>query len=200
MHCCFERPIPAQPWRGIAVLVVLITLTAAAAWEIRSRSIGYAPTLNDTGDLWAQARRRVQADSLVIIGDSRALFDLDLGELGGIGVGKPFYDPFAFQRVTDQRFGNAGINSLRGPGFFNSDLGLFRSFKFGERFNAQFRAEYFNWTNTPKFNNPSSAVNNRVTNAASGLTTGFMEVTSTNAGGREPNGDRILRLGLKVTF
>ena len=123
-----------------------------------------------------------------------------VNKLGGIGIGKPYYDPFAFQRVTDARFGNAGLNSLRGPGFFNSDLGLFRSFKVSERFNAQFRAEYFNWTNTPKFSNPSSAVNNRVTNAASGLTTGFMEVTSTNAGGREPNGDRILRLGLKVTF
>jgi hypothetical protein len=119
--------------------------------------------------------------------------------LGGIGVGRPFYDPFAFERVLEPRFGNAGINSLRGPNFFNSDLSLFRSFKFGERFNAQFRAEYFNWTNTPKFNNPSAAVNNRVTNAA-GATTGFFEVTSTNSGGREPNGDRVLRLGMKLTF
>jgi hypothetical protein len=124
----------------------------------------------------------------------------EVNKLGGIGVGRPYYDPFAFQRVTDARFGNAGINSLRGPGFFNSDLSLFRSFKISERFNAQFRAEYFNWTNTPKFNNPSAAVNNRVTNAATGVTNGFMEITGTNAGGREPNGDRILRLGMKITF
>lgn len=83
----FERPIPAQPWRGIAVLVVLTILVAATAWEIRCRAVGYAPTLNDTEDLWAQTRRRVTPGSLVIIGDSRAWFDSDLDELErGLGT------------------------------------------------------------------------------------------------------------------
>jgi hypothetical protein len=54
---------------------------AAAAWEIYCRSLGYGPSLNDTGDLWAEARRRVEPESLVIVGDSRALFDSDLDEL-----------------------------------------------------------------------------------------------------------------------
>ena len=57
----FVRPIPKVPWRGITVIVVLIVFAAAAAWEIYVRSIGYAPTLNDTEDLWVQARRRGQA-------------------------------------------------------------------------------------------------------------------------------------------
>ncbi len=77
----FERPIPALPWRGIAVTVAIIVCLAAAAWEIYCRAIGYAPTLNDTGDLWAQVRRDVQPESVVIVGDSRPLFDLDLNEL-----------------------------------------------------------------------------------------------------------------------
>lgn len=68
----FEREIPAHPWRGIAVLVVLITVIAATAWEIHCRAVGYAPTLNDTDDLWAQTRRRVMPGSFVLIGDSRA--------------------------------------------------------------------------------------------------------------------------------
>ncbi|MBA2585583.1 MAG: hypothetical protein H0U99_03765 [Chthoniobacterales bacterium] len=83
----FERPIPALPWRGITVAVTVFVLVAAAAWEIHCRAVGYAPTLNDTEDLWAQARRRVEPESLVIVGDSRAWFDLDLDELEN-GLGK----------------------------------------------------------------------------------------------------------------
>jgi hypothetical protein len=43
----YERPIPQLPWRGITVIVVLIVIAAASAWEFYCRSIGYGPTLND---------------------------------------------------------------------------------------------------------------------------------------------------------
>lgn len=83
----FERPIPAHPWRGITVVVLMAVLAAGIAWEVYCRSIGYAPTLNNTEDLWADARRRVQPGSVVIIGDSRAIFDSDLDELErGLGT------------------------------------------------------------------------------------------------------------------
>ncbi len=124
----------------------------------------------------------------------------EVAVLGGIGRGTPYFDPFAFERVLEPRFGSAGFNSLRGPSFINTDLGLFRRFDIKEKINLQFRAELFNWTNTPKFANPSSAINNRITNPAGQFTGGVFEVTGTNAGGREPNGDRMLRLGLKLTF
>ena len=83
----FERPIPPAPWRGIAVVVTLIVIAATAAWELYCRSLGYAPTLNDNEDLWTAARRRVQPESIVLMGDSRAWFDLDLDELQ-TGLGK----------------------------------------------------------------------------------------------------------------
>ena len=83
----YERPIPEVPWRGIATVVVLIVIAAVCAWEIYCRSIGYAPTLNDNEDLWTSARRRVKPESIVIIGDSRGWFDLDLDELQK-GLGK----------------------------------------------------------------------------------------------------------------
>ena len=83
----FERPIPPAPWRGIAVVITIVVIAATAAWEFYCRSIGYGPTLNDTEDLWAMARRRVQPESVVIIGDSRGWFDLDLDELQK-GLGK----------------------------------------------------------------------------------------------------------------
>ena len=77
----FERVIPTKPWRGIMVSVVMTLVVATAAWELYCRSLAYGPSLNDTGDLWAEARRRVEPESLVIVGDSRALFDSDLDEL-----------------------------------------------------------------------------------------------------------------------
>ncbi len=77
----FKRVIPARPWRGITVSVVMILVVAAGAWEFYCRSLGYAPTLNDSEDLWASVRRKVAPESIVIIGDSRAIFDLDLDGL-----------------------------------------------------------------------------------------------------------------------
>jgi hypothetical protein len=83
----YVRPIPQLPWRGITVAVVLIVIAATSAWEVYCRSIGYGPTLNDNEDLWTSARRRVKPESIVIIGDSRGWYDLDLDELQK-GLGK----------------------------------------------------------------------------------------------------------------
>jgi len=83
----FERPIPPLPWRGIAVVVAMVVIAATIAWESYSRSLGYAPTLNDNEDLWTMARRKVEPESIVIIGDSRAWFDVDLDEIER-GLGK----------------------------------------------------------------------------------------------------------------
>jgi hypothetical protein len=83
----FERPIPVLPWTRLAVAAAVCTTIAAIGWEIRVRSWGYAPTLNDTSDLWAEQREKVAPDSIVIIGDSRPHFDLDLDELER-GLGK----------------------------------------------------------------------------------------------------------------
>jgi hypothetical protein len=77
----FERVIPDRPWRGIVVTIVVAVLIAVAVWEVFCRSLGYEPTLNDTSDLWAEARRRVEPESVVIVGDSRAWFDSDLDEM-----------------------------------------------------------------------------------------------------------------------
>ncbi len=77
----FERTIPAQPWNRLAGIAVALTPAAVVAWELYCRSLGYGPTLNDTPDLWAERREAVRPDSLVIIGDSRPLFDVDLDQL-----------------------------------------------------------------------------------------------------------------------
>ena len=83
----FERPIPPIQWRGITVLVVLVVVAATMGWELYCRAIGYGPTLDDNADLWTLRRRAVTPESIVIIGDSRGWYDVDLDELQK-GLGK----------------------------------------------------------------------------------------------------------------
>jgi hypothetical protein len=108
--------------------------------------------------------------------------------LGGIGSGHYFYDPTAFAAVNTASFGNSGRDTLRGPGMFNSDLSVFRTFKIMERFALQFKAEAFNFTNTPKFANPNA----NVSTASS-----FMQVTSTRT---DLLTERQFRFGLRLSF
>lgn len=68
-------------------LALAITVVLTAGWEAVLRARGYEPSLDDSPDLWALARARVGERSLVLVGDSRTLFDLDLDELErGLGA------------------------------------------------------------------------------------------------------------------
>ncbi|MBI1789097.1 MAG: TonB-dependent receptor [Acidobacteria bacterium] len=57
------------------------------------------------------------------------------------------------------RFGSAGRNILIGPGLSLWDLGAAKNTHFGERFNLQFRAEFFNLFNHANFNQPARSAN-----------------------------------------
>ena len=77
--------------------------------------------------------------------------------------------------------GNTGRNVLRGPRLLNWDLGMFKSFHFGETRRLQFRSEFFNFTNTTNFGLPAATVN-----------TGTPGVITTAAPAR------IIQFGLKL--
>ena len=83
----FERPIPQIPWRGITVIVVLVVIAAALRGNFIVARLVTVPRLTTTRISGRMARRRVQPESIVIIGDSRGWFDLDLDELQK-GLGK----------------------------------------------------------------------------------------------------------------
>jgi hypothetical protein len=53
-------------------------------------------------------------------------------------------------------FGNCGVGILRGPSQQNLDLGIQKSIAVTEAANLQFRAEFFNFTNTTKFVRPAN--------------------------------------------
>jgi hypothetical protein len=113
----------------------------------------------------------------------------DVSKPRGVGLGAPFYDPTAFAPVREVRFGNMGLNALRGPRLFNMNLGLFRRFDITEALNLQFRAEALNLTNTPSLNNP---------NATASTPSNFMQITSTISTVTTPQ--RTLRFGLRLAF
>jgi hypothetical protein len=121
---------------------------------------------------------------------------------GGTGRGQSYFDPLAFAPVTAARFGNAGFNSLRGPGVANWDAGLFREFAVRERIRLQFRAEAFNASNTPHFANPGANVSNLQLNTDGSIRSlgGFSEITSTNSLGREGIDERQFRVGIRLSF
>jgi Carboxypeptidase regulatory-like domain/TonB-dependent Receptor Plug Domain/TonB dependent receptor len=82
-------------------------------------------------------------------------------------------------------FGNCGVGILRGPDQRNLDLGIQREFAVAESSALQFRAEFFNFTNTPKFGLP---VNDR----AAGPAFGVISSTVSNP--------RIVQFALKYIF
>jgi hypothetical protein len=82
-------------------------------------------------------------------------------------------------------FGNCGVGTLRGPDQRNLDFGIQRNFPLAEVGTFQFRAEFFNLTNTPQFGQP-------VNDLAAGPAFGVISSTVSNP--------RIIQFALKYIF
>jgi hypothetical protein len=91
---------------------------------------------------------------------------------------------------------------MTGPGLANVDVGLFRDFAITERWHVQFRAEAFNFTNTPHFGNPGSNASNLQLNPDGSIRNlgGFTEITTLQSTGRDGIDERVFRLGLRIGF
>jgi hypothetical protein len=115
----------------------------------------------------------------------------DIQILGGVGTAAqrgaaagPYFDNrvqgFTIQGIacasgcawapeTRALFGGVGRNTLRGPGFFETNLSIFRAFRFSEQVEFQLRAEALNATNHANFANPTSDINNATFGYITGL-------------------------------
>jgi hypothetical protein len=113
--------------------------------------------------------------------------------LGGHDSTHPYFDPTAFSAVTTAAFGTASKGSVRGPGFFNWNLGLSRGFQFADRYEFRIRGEAFNLTNTPRFGNPGSNVSNATTSNGIQNLNGFSVITSAS-------NQRTMRLSARFSF
>jgi hypothetical protein len=95
-----------------------------------------------------------------------------------------WFNTAAFVKNGPGAYGNAGPGLLTGPGRWNLDAAVWRTFRFGERIRTDFRWEAFNVLNHARFNNPGTALN-------TGNTFGVI------SSAQDP---RIMQAALKVTF
>ena len=111
----------------------------------------------------------------------------------GVSKIKEYFNTAAFVPATIGTFGDIGRNSLRGPGYADVDMSLFKNMFTGERISAQFQAEAFNAFNRVNFGNPqnSADANTAPVNSISSGTYG--QITSANS-------PRVFQFGLKLLF
>jgi hypothetical protein len=124
----------------------------------------------------------------------------DVHILGGHDANTPYFDGSAFANVPTTgpaRLGTSGRNILRGPGFFNWNQNISRTFSFRkESIKLQFIGEAFNLTNTPSFGQPGTTVAAPSLNPDGSVRTynGYTVITSTVSNARQ------LQVGAKLSF
>jgi hypothetical protein len=174
-------------------------------WKLAGTFVAYSGTpFSVTGS----------ANSLQAFGNTQfADLIAPVKKIGGRGPQQLWFDPmsfrdplWAFQNSPDPsqkgvyRFGTMGPNSLRGPGYWQLNPGLFKEWVVKERTRIEFRAESTNVTNTPIWGNPNGGAASMRLNADGSLNTSvndplqnFMSITSATAG-------RQIRFGLRLAF
>jgi len=81
-----------------------------------------------------------------------------------------FTVPTGYDGTPGQNLGDVGRNSLRGPGFFQWDFSVMKSFDLGEKAKLQFRTDLFNIINHPNYANPDGGLCSALTYGAAGQT------------------------------
>jgi hypothetical protein len=97
-----------------------------------------------------------------------------------------YLNPAAFSAAAPFTFGNVArtLANVRGPHLRNLDLSLFKAFKLSEELTLQFRAESFNFTNSPMFASPNASFGS----------VAFGTITSTS------NNPRQIQFALRLSF
>jgi hypothetical protein len=119
-----------------------------------------------------------------------------------------YFNPAAFtvpvtvvgaQGQNVQTFGDCGHFPTTGPGYKNLDSSIFKDFHYSERIYAQFRAEFFDTTNTPSFTLPPA---NDVTLTCQGAPGAACNASNANFG-KLSNGSatgRQIQLSMKIYY
>ena len=156
---------------------------ALNGWELTSivswRS-GFPFSIVDSSDNSFSGVGRDRAD---LIGSSVGAAELSSSRSHPQLV-QEWFNPAVFGPNAVGTFGDTGKNILRGPRFFETDLGIMKTTYITERASAQFRAEFFNAFNNVNFSRP----HNDVTDPQIGQITGL------------DGKPRILQFALKVMF
>jgi hypothetical protein len=99
-----------------------------------------------------------------------------------------WFNPCAFADSAPNTYGNAGRNSLLGPGYGSFDLSLLRRFSLPERTTLTFEVESFNLFNKPNFDLPQAFTDQPTTSG---------QISSADQRGQNP---RQLQLAARLSF
>jgi hypothetical protein len=105
-----------------------------------------------------------------------------------------YYNTAAFTTRHDGTFGNSGRNIIQGPPGFNTDASLMKNWTILEKYQLQFRFEFYNAFNHPIMSNPSTNPGD-----AGGSATAPINGTTDGLGGPS-NTTRIGQAAMKFTF
>jgi len=164
-----QNPFDLRAERGPSLFDARHRLVASGTWELRGwlrgwQVNGIASYHSGTPfTVFDSTNVAMQAAHPPISGYSGGRPDLTGDPNTGARTATEWLSRSAFRRLDPAadagRFGNAGRNIARGPGFGNLDLSLTRQFALGERTRLQFRAECFNVANHANFAVPVSDLN-----------------------------------------
>jgi hypothetical protein len=73
---------------------------------------------------------------------------------GGVAGPNQFFDPSSFAVEPLGKIGNAAHHLFSGPGLNNWDFTILKHISFRERYQLEFRSEFFNFFNHAQFNSP----------------------------------------------
>jgi hypothetical protein len=112
-------------------------------------------------------------------------------ETGLIGAAGLWFDRTAFAQPTGVRFGNTGRNQFRGPGGWNLDFSLFRSFPIGATRRLEYRLQAGNLFNHAVYGNPNGDITSGDFGRITGIAGGGTNLTYP---------ERQIQMGLRFSF
>jgi hypothetical protein len=112
-----------------------------------------------------------------------------------------YFNPNAFTPPAAGYLGNAGRDSLTGPGIAELDTSLLKETAITERFKVQFRAEFFNVLNHANFATPNAIVyTTGPTATTAGQSTAGVVSPTAGAISATSTTSRQIQFGLKILF
>jgi hypothetical protein len=168
----------ALPWQNQGSYSGGIAKAILGDWQVN----GVFAAFTGTPFTVTASGTAVNAPSNTQTADYVGTFDV----LGNIGAAGKWFDTSAFAQPTGVRFGTSSRNQFYGPGGYNLDFSLFRSFPVGGERRLEARMEAGNILNHPLYGNPSTSI-------TSGT---FGQITSSN--GNYP--ERQIRFGVRFSF
>jgi hypothetical protein len=130
-----ERAVPILPWSRMLAVVATVSLACILAWEGTMRMIGLrAGDLGDGPDYWAVERRKADtgpSNAVVLIGDSRMLFDTDLARWQALTGRRPIQlallggnaQPILHDLAADPHFAGLVVVGTAEFSYFNDRAG-----------------------------------------------------------------------------